>query len=185
MTSTRTRAWGIAGIGALVLLFALSWRWKASDPFSSSPRPLESAVETLKGDGARFGSRGGHCRVSRDGSSRTTPIPSWDGREGTWPGVACRPRQYAPPDGLCPGRAGCVLALARWPRCSGRGSCWACSHSLSPLWTLVVVALGLTPIALAWPPVATSLGQFTIVWLLGFAVGFRSGGTLPSSVESD
>jgi hypothetical protein len=32
-----------------------------------------------------------------------------------------------------------------------------------------LVALGLTPIALLWPPVATSLGQTTILWLFGLA----------------
>jgi Glycosyltransferase family 87 len=36
-----------------------------------------------------------------------------------------------------------------------------------------LVALGLTPIALLWPPIATSLGQLTIIWLLGFAIGYR------------
>jgi hypothetical protein len=32
-----------------------------------------------------------------------------------------------------------------------------------------LAALGLAPIALLWPPVSTSLGQFTIIWLLGVA----------------
>lgn len=34
-------------------------------------------------------------------------------------------------------------------------------------------ALGLTPVALLWPPVATSLGQMTIIWLFGLAAGYR------------
>ena len=34
-------------------------------------------------------------------------------------------------------------------------------------------AVGLTPIILLWPPVATSLGQLTILWLFALAVGYR------------
>ena len=33
-------------------------------------------------------------------------------------------------------------------------------------------AIGLTPIALLWPPVATSLGQLTIIWLFALSAGY-------------
>ena len=35
------------------------------------------------------------------------------------------------------------------------------------------VALGLTPIVLLWPPVATSLGQLTIIWLFALVAGYH------------
>jgi uncharacterized membrane protein len=35
------------------------------------------------------------------------------------------------------------------------------------------LALGLTPFALLWPPVATSLGQVTIVWLFGLTAAYH------------
>lgn len=34
-------------------------------------------------------------------------------------------------------------------------------------------AIGLTPLALLWQPIALSLGQFTIIWLFAFALAFR------------
>lgn len=35
-----------------------------------------------------------------------------------------------------------------------------------------LVALGLTPLAVLWPPVATSLGQMTLVWLFGITAAY-------------
>lgn len=34
------------------------------------------------------------------------------------------------------------------------------------------LAIGLTPIALLWPPVATSLGQLTVIWLFALVAGY-------------
>lgn len=44
---------------------------------------------------------------------------------------------------------------------------------------------GLVPVALLWPPIATSLGQMTIIWLLAVAVGyhFQSKQRLPSAIS--
>jgi hypothetical protein len=46
----------------------------------------------------------------------------------------------------------------------------AIALSLRLLGIPTLAAIGLAPITLLWPPAATSLGQFTALWLLGFAL---------------
>ena len=172
MTSTRTRDWGIAGIGALVLLLVLSW--PASDTPSPSPRPLEHAAATLKGAGP-----------ASDLAQDIIGFRAMTHHENAYPPIGLAGRALGldwpvehvsthPPTAFV---LVAPIAFLPWPLAAMIWA-WLMLGLLAFAFRLYglpwLIALGLTPIALLWPPVSTSLGQFTILWLFGLAVGYRS-----------
>lgn len=67
------------------------------------------------------------------------------------------------------------VAPLSWPRASMIWGWFMVGLLFGALWLLGVPwmrALGLTPVVLMWPPVAASLGQLTLVWLFGIALGY-------------
>lgn len=172
MTSTHTnREVALAGFGALVLFLVLSS--PASDTFAPYPRPLESAAHTLKGSGSASDLAqdiiGFRAMVRQD---TAYPIlgPAAKALGLDWP--VAHVSTHPPTAFLLVA----PIAFLPWPLAA---MIWAwlmlgllaCAFRLYGLSWLV--SLGLTPVALLWPPVSTSLGQFTIIWLFGLAVGFR------------
>jgi hypothetical protein len=168
-----TRDVGIAGFGALVLFLILSWPASETSSPYPYPRPLQSAADTLKGAGSASDLAqdiiGFRAMVRQDNAY---PILGLAGKALglEWPVAHVSTH---PPTAFV---LVAPIAFLPWPLAA---MIWAwlmlgllaCAFRLYGLSWLA--ALGLTPIALLWPPVSTSLGQFTIIWLFGLAVGHR------------
>jgi hypothetical protein len=172
MISTRARLeFGIAGSGALVLLLILCW--PDSEPFLPYQHPLETAARTLRGTGSASDLAQdiiGFRAMARQEDAYPLLGPAGKELGLLWPvaHVSTHPPTafvLVAPIAFLPWS----LAAMIWA--------WLMLGLLAFAFRLYglpwLVALGLTPIALLWPPVSTSLGQFTIIWLLGCAVGYR------------
>ena len=162
---------GIAVLGAIVLLIVLLW--PESDNFLPYTSTLESTALTLKGKGFISDLAqdiiGFRAMVRREdaypilGSAAQELGLDWDVRH-----VSTHPPTgflFVAPVAFLPWN----LAAMLWAWLM-LGLLVSAFRIYGMPWS---VALGPTPIALLWPPVATSLGQFTIIWLLGFAIGHR------------
>ena len=170
--SKKTEA-GFAVLGALVLLVILLL--PESDAYYLDKTTLENVSDTLKGHGAvsdlvqdiigyRAMVRQQNAYPILGSAGKELDLVGWD--------VVEHASTHPPTDFVMVAPIGFLpwpLAAMIWA--------WlmlallACAFRIYGLpW---LIALGLTPIALLWPPVSTSLGQFTIIWLLGFAIGYR------------
>jgi Glycosyltransferase family 87 len=173
MTSSHAaRALGVAALGAIVLFLILFS--PAARNLLPYPSALHSAARTLKGASAPSDLAAdiiGLRAMARQEDAYPILGPAAKALGLQWP---VNHVSTHPP-------TACLLvapvAFLPWPLAAMLWA-WmmlallAFSFRLHGLpWLL---ALGLTPIALLWPPVATSLGQLTIIWLWGFALGFRN-----------
>lgn len=173
MTSSHAaRALGVAALGAIVLFLILFS--PAARSLLPSPSVLHSAARTLKGAsapadlaadiiGLRAMARQEDAYPILGQAAKALGLQWPVNHVSTHPPMACL--LVAP------------VAFLPWPLAAMLWA-WMMLALLAFSFRLYglpwLLALGLTPIALLWPPVATSLGQLTIIWLWGFALGFRN-----------
>ena len=164
---------GIAGLGAVVLFLILCW--PAPTPFVPYLHPLASAAATLKGAGPASDLAQdivGFRALIRHDDPYPVLGPAVETLGLDWP---VEHVSTHPPTAFV---LVAPIAMFPWPLAA---MLWAwlmlgCLATAFRLYGLPwLAALGLAPIVLLWPPVSTSLGQFTIIWLLGVGYAYHHG----------
>jgi hypothetical protein len=171
MTIAPEKQKAIAGVGAVVLFLILFW--PAPTPFVPYLHPLASAAATLKGAAPPSDLAQdivGFRALIRHDNPYPMLGPAVETLGLNWP---VEHVSTHPPTAFL---LVAPIAMFPWPLAA---MIWAwlmlgCLAIAFRLWGLPwLAALGLAPIALLWPPVATSLGQFTIIWLLGVGLAYN------------